>query len=154
MSDRLSKMSKKSSFGELNVQKRPYLDISIAFSEGPEWHFSDFRMHFSGFRGSVGGQDRAIASQVGLSNSLGDSFVAKSIHFTERRGPRPQPESIPLKPKIPSAQPGLLPGCSKISRPQSITQKGVHTHPLTAREREHWFLQHLSHFLAANFGRQ
>ena len=40
------------------------------------------------------------------------------------------------------------------SRPQSITQKGVHAHPLTAREREHWFLQHLSHFLTANFGRQ
>ena len=38
------------------------------------------------------------------------------------------------------------------SQPQSITQKGVHTHPLTAREREHWFLQHLSHVLAANSG--
>ena len=37
---------------------------------------------------------------------------------------------------------------------QSITQKGVHTHPLTAWEREHWFLQHFSHFLAANFGGQ
>ena len=23
----------------------------------------------------------------------------------------------------------------------------VHTHPLKAREREHWFLQHLSHFI-------
>ena len=43
---------------------------------------------------------------------------------------------------------------TKISEPQSITQKGVHAHPLTAREREHWFLQHSSHFLAANFGRQ
>ena len=32
------------------------------------------------------------------------------------------------------------------SQPQSITQEGVHTHPLTARECEHWFLQHLSHF--------
>ena len=41
-----------------------------------------------------------------------------------------------------------------ISQRQSITQKGVHAHPLTAREREHWFLQHLSDFLAANFGRQ
>ena len=41
-----------------------------------------------------------------------------------------------------------------LSQPQFITQKGVHAHPLTAREREHWFLQHLSHFLAANFGRQ
>ena len=30
-----------------------------------------------------------------------------------------------------------------VSQRQSITQKGVHTHPLTAREREHWFLQHL-----------
>ena len=39
----------------------------------------------------------------------------------------------------------------KLSQPQSITQKGVHTHLLTAREREHWFLQHLSHFLAVNF---
>ena len=38
--------------------------------------------------------------------------------------------------------------------PQSITQKGVHAHPLTAPEREHWFLQHLSHFIAVNFGRQ
>ena len=26
------------------------------------------------------------------------------------------------------------------SQPQSITQKGVHAHPLTAWEREHWFL--------------
>ena len=33
-------------------------------------------------------------------------------------------------------------------------QTGVHTHPLTARVREHWFLQHLSHFIAANFGHQ
>ena len=33
-----------------------------------------------------------------------------------------------------------------ISQPQSITQKGVHARPLTAREREHWFLQHLSIF--------
>ena len=40
------------------------------------------------------------------------------------------------------------------SQPQSSTQKGVHAHPLTAREREHWFLKHLSHSLAANFGRQ
>ena len=40
------------------------------------------------------------------------------------------------------------------SQRQSITQKGVHAHSLTAREREHWFLQHLSRFLAANFGRQ
>ena len=37
---------------------------------------------------------------------------------------------------------------------QSITQKCVHTHPLTAREHEHWFLQHLSHFIAVNSGRQ
>ena len=42
----------------------------------------------------------------------------------------------------------------KISQPQSITQKGVHACPLTAREREHWFSQHLSHFPATNFGRQ
>ena len=28
----------------------------------------------------------------------------------------------------------------KVSQPQSIIQKGVHTHLLTAREREHWFL--------------
>ena len=41
-----------------------------------------------------------------------------------------------------------------ISQPQSITQKGVHAHPLKAWEREHWCLKHLSHFLAANFGRQ
>ena len=41
-----------------------------------------------------------------------------------------------------------------ISQPQSITQKGVHAHLLTAREREHWFLQRLSHFRAANCGRQ
>ena len=40
------------------------------------------------------------------------------------------------------------------SKPQSITQEGVHTHPLTAREREHWFLHHLSHFIAVNFGGQ
>ena len=33
-----------------------------------------------------------------------------------------------------------------------VSQKGVHTHPLTAREREHWFLQHVSHFMAVNFG--
>ena len=43
---------------------------------------------------------------------------------------------------------------TQLSQPQSITQKGVHAHPLTAREREHWFLQHLSHFIAVNFGRQ
>ena len=30
----------------------------------------------------------------------------------------------------------------KLSQRQSITQKGVHAHPLTAREREHGFLQH------------
>ena len=41
-----------------------------------------------------------------------------------------------------------------ISQRQSITQKGVHAHPLTAREREHWFLQHVSHFIPLNFGRQ
>ena len=40
------------------------------------------------------------------------------------------------------------------SQHQSITQKGVHAHPLTAWEREHWFPQHLSHFPTANFGRQ
>ena len=38
--------------------------------------------------------------------------------------------------------------------PEIFTQKGVHAHPLTAREREHWILQHVSHLLAANFGRQ
>ena len=41
-----------------------------------------------------------------------------------------------------------------ISQRQSITQKGVHARSLTAREREHWFLRHLSHFIAVNFGRQ
>ena len=41
-----------------------------------------------------------------------------------------------------------------MSQTQSITQKGVHAPLLTARERLHWFLQHFSHFLAANFGRQ
>ena len=41
-----------------------------------------------------------------------------------------------------------------VSQRQSIIQKGVHAHPLTARERENWFLQHLSQFLAAKFGRQ
>ena len=30
------------------------------------------------------------------------------------------------------------------SQPQSITQNGVHIDLLTAREREHWFLQHFS----------
>ena len=45
-------------------------------------------------------------------------------------------------------------GMSMISQRQSITSKGVHAHPLTAREREHWFLQHPSHFLVAKFGRQ
>ena len=40
------------------------------------------------------------------------------------------------------------------SQPQSSTQKGVHTHPLTAWERKHWFLKHWIHFIAANFGRQ
>ena len=39
-----------------------------------------------------------------------------------------------------------------ISQRQSITQKGVHTHPLTAREREHWFLRHLSLSIAVNSG--
>ena len=43
---------------------------------------------------------------------------------------------------------------SMIRQRQSITQKGVHARSLTAREREHWFLQHLSHFTAVNFGRQ
>ena len=33
-------------------------------------------------------------------------------------------------------------------------KRGFHAHPLTAREREHWCLQRLSHFLAANFGRR
>ena len=33
-------------------------------------------------------------------------------------------------------------------------QKGVHAHSPTALEREHWFLQHLSHFIAVNFGRE
>ena len=49
---------------------------------------------------------------------------------------------------------GVGTGTGTVSQPQSITQKGVHAHPLTAREREHWFLQPLSHSLAANFGRQ
>ena len=39
-----------------------------------------------------------------------------------------------------------------VSQRQSITRKGVHTHPLTAREREHWFSKHLSHFTAVNVG--
>ena len=43
---------------------------------------------------------------------------------------------------------------TRISQRQSITQKGVHAHSLAAREREHWFLQHLIHFIAVNFGRQ
>ena len=30
-------------------------------------------------------------------------------------------------------------GKALLSQPQSITQKGVHAHPLTARECEHWF---------------
>ena len=41
------------------------------------------------------------------------------------------------------------------SQRQSITQRGVRAHPFTARERANTgFLQHLSHLLAANFGRQ
>ena len=40
------------------------------------------------------------------------------------------------------------------SQCQSITQKGVHARPLTAREREHWFLKRLTLFPATNFGRQ
>ena len=31
-----------------------------------------------------------------------------------------------------------------VSQLQSITQRGVHTDPLTAQEREHWMLQHFS----------
>ena len=41
---------------------------------------------------------------------------------------------------------------AKVSQPQSITQKGVHTHPWTARERECWFFAALGPLLAANFG--
>ena len=37
------------------------------------------------------------------------------------------------------------------SQRQSITQKGVHTHLLTAREREHWLLRHFSHFFSREF---
>ena len=50
----------------------------------------------------------------------------------------------------------FLRGCSYrlSSQPQSITQKGVHAHPSTAQEREHWVLQHLNQLPAANFGRQ
>ena len=33
-------------------------------------------------------------------------------------------------------------------------KKGVHAHLLTAREREHWFLQHLRQFWVHIFGRQ
>ena len=45
-----------------------------------------------------------------------------------------RPESSPLSGRL-RRQP--------VSQPQSITQKGVHTDPLTTREREHWFLQHV-----------
>ena len=48
----------------------------------------------------------------------------------------------------------ILQDTKEYSQRQSITQKGVHARSLTAREREHWFLQHLSHFIAVNFGRQ
>ena len=34
-------------------------------------------------------------------------------------------------------------GTAMVSQPQSITQKGVHAHPLSGLERKHWFLQHL-----------
>ena len=34
----------------------------------------------------------------------------------------------------------------QVSQPQSITQKGVHTDLLRAREREQWFLQGFCHF--------
>ena len=74
------------------------------------------------------------------------------------------PQRIPVKnyKKIYKKKPGGelicknfgVNGKHKFSQRQSITQKGVHTHPLTAWEREHWFLQHLSHFIAVNFGRQ
>ena len=37
------------------------------------------------------------------------------------------------------------PTCS-FSQRLNITQKGVHTDLLTAREHKHWFLQHFSHF--------
>ena len=43
---------------------------------------------------------------------------------------------------------------TKLSQPQSITQKGVHTDLLTAREREHWFFAALWPFLAAAFTTQ
>ena len=38
-----------------------------------------------------------------------------------------------------------------ISRPQSITQKGVHAHPLTAWEREHWFFVAFESFSDCEF---
>ena len=40
---------------------------------------------------------------------------------------------------------------NKISQPQSITQKGVHTHPLTAREREHGFFVAFEQFHRCEF---
>ena len=40
-------------------------------------------------------------------------------------------------------------GC--LSQPQSITQKGVHAHPLTAREREHWFFAAFERFSSYEF---
>ena len=63
-----------------------------------------------------------------------------------------QAPSFAKKNKIAPQNWGLL---GFFSQPQSITQKGVHARPLTAREREHWFVfQHLSHVPATNFGRQ
>ena len=38
-----------------------------------------------------------------------------------------------------------------ISQPQSITQKGVHARPLTAREREHWFFAAFEPFSSHEF---
>ena len=38
-----------------------------------------------------------------------------------------------------------------LSQPQSITQKGVHARPLTAREREHWFFAAFQPFSGGDF---
>ena len=70
----------------LNLQKGPFVDILISnkwtvlgtfkltfgaiFLGGPKWHFSDFKMHLSGFRGSVGGSGVCNAKPNILDNYL------------------------------------------------------------------------------------
>ena len=41
--------------------------------------------------------------------------------------------------------------CPKVSQRQSIAQKRVHAHPLTAREREHWFFAAFEPFHICDF---